>query len=407
MCAPDDDLQSSIPGRHDSVGLHVAINAHLLSGQAGYRSAGVHQYIHYLLRHLAEVANDTRITVLLGKGVLPAGVSLNAVRSRWSTDRPLMRTMWEQLAQPLVLHRIRADLAHGPVLAAPLFTDRPTVITVHDLSFVRFPYLFRPANRLYLTVMARLSARRARRLIAVSAHTASETTRLLNVPRDRIDVVYHGVDPAFRPLPADEVETFRRRHGLPDRFVLSVGTLEPRKNHARLVEAFERVRDGRTRLVLVGGKGWLYDDLFAKVETLGLQDDVTFAGYVPQKDLPLWYNAAEAFAYPSLYEGFGLPVIEAQACGTPVLTSNLPPLTEAAGDAALEVDAYNVNDIATELERLLGDEALQHDLQERGLAHAGQFAWSRTARETLEVYRRAVTGRLSPGKATRLKGGGN
>jgi glycosyltransferase involved in cell wall biosynthesis len=203
-------------------------------------------------------------------------------------------------------------------------------------------------------------------------------------------VVYHGVDPVFRPLPPGEVAAFRRRRELPDRFILFVGTQEPRKNLERLIEAFARIPQGEAKLVLVGGKGWLYDDLFAKIEALSLRDAVVFPGYVGSEELPLWYNAATAFAYPSLYEGFGMPVTEALACGTPVVTSTSSSLPEAAGGAALLVDPEDVEAIATGLTRILDDDTLREALTERGLAHARTFDWSRTARETVRVYRRAL-----------------
>jgi glycosyltransferase involved in cell wall biosynthesis len=371
-------------------GSHVAINAHLLSGRTGYRSAGVHQYMYHLLRHLAQADDGLRYTVLLGEGVLPPDAALTSLQSRWPTHRAAVRVLWEQLVQPWVLRRIGADLLHAPVFVGPLLARCPVVVTIHDLSFIRFPDLFRPSNRFYLTVLTRLSARHARRLVAVSAHAADEATRLLGVPRERVDVVYHGVDPVFRPLPSGEIAAFRRRRGLPERFVLFVGTLEPRKNLVRLVEAFARIRDGRVGLVLAGGKGWLYDDLFARVEALGLDDEVVFPGYVMNDELPLWYNAATVLGYPSVYEGFGLPVLEAQACGTPVLTSNTTALPEAAGDAALMVDPYDVEAMAAGLSWLLTDEPLRHQLRELGLAHASQFSWSRTAQETACVYRRAL-----------------
>ncbi len=369
---------------------HVAVNAHLLSGRAWYRSAGVHQYIHHLLLHLGQADGGLRYTVLLGEGVLPPDIALTSLRSRWPTSRAAVRVLWEQLVQPWTLRRIGAHLVHGPAFVGPLLAPCPVVITIHDLSFIRFPTLFRPANRLYLTVLTRLSARHARRLIAVSAHTAAETTRLLGVPSERIDVVYHGVDPAFHPLPADEVAVFRQRRGLPERFVLCVGTLEPRKNQTRLVEAFARIHDGQVKLVLVGGKGWLYDELFTRVEALGLSKEIIFPGYVMNDELPLWYNAATILAYPSLYEGFGMPVLEAQACGTPVLTSNVSSLPEAAGDAASMVDPYDVEALAAELDRLLTDKPLRHELRKRGLAHASQFTWTLMAQETADVYRRAL-----------------
>jgi glycosyltransferase involved in cell wall biosynthesis len=373
-------------------GFHVAINAHLLSGRASYRSAGVHQYICHLLRHLKQADDGLRYTVLLGDGSLPSDAVLAALHSRWPTGKAPVRVLWEQLVQPWVLRRIGADLVHGPVFIGPVCAPCPVVVTIHDLSFIRFPEMFRPANRLYLTVLTRLSARRARRLIAVSAHAAAETTRLLGIPSQRIDVIYHGVDPMFRPLPGEVLASFRRRRGLPERFVLFVGTLEPRKNLVRLVDAFARVGDSGTALVLAGGKGWLYDELFARVEALGLCERVIFPGFVMSEELPLWYNAATALAYPSVYEGFGLPVLEAQACGTPVLTSNVSSLPEAAGNAALMVDPYDVEALAAELSRLLADATLRQELRERGIGHAEQFSWSRTAQETACVYRRALAG---------------
>jgi glycosyltransferase involved in cell wall biosynthesis len=368
---------------------HIAISAHLLSTQTGYRSAGVHHYIYQLLRHL-EQAEDLRYTVLVGEGEIPPNACLVPLRSRWPTGRASVRVLWEHLVQPWILQRINADLVHGPVFIAPPISTCPTVATIHDLSFIRLPHLFRPANRLYLAVMTRLSARRARRLIAVSAHTAAESVKLLGVPAERIDVVQHGVDSIFRPLPQDEVEFFRQKQGLPEQFVLCVGTLEPRKNHTRLVEAFARIYDRRSKLVLVGGKGWLYDDVFAKVEALGLSEAVVFQGYVTNEDLPWWYNAASVFAYPSLYEGFGMPILEAQACGTAVLASNVPPLPETAGDAALLADPQDVEALAANLNRLLTNRSLRCQLEAQGLAHARQFTWARTAQETARAYRRAL-----------------
>ncbi len=370
---------------------HVAINAHLLSGLASYRSAGVHQYIYHLLRHLDGADQALHYTVLLGDARLsvPEGMALRVQRTRWPTSRAPIRIVWEQTVQPGVLRRIGADLLHAPAFVGPLWSPCPFVVTIHDLSFIRFPHLFRPANRLYLTVMTRLSARRAKRLIAVSAHAAAETIQLLGVPAERVDVVYHGVDPAFRPLPAPSVADFKQRRGLPERFVLFVGTLEPRKNLVRLVEAFARVQEPGVQLVLAGGKGWLYDTLFARVEALGLQDRVHFPGYVPAEELPWWYNAATVVAYPSVYEGFGLPVIEAQACGVPVLTSNCSSLPEAAGDGAVLVDPYDVEAIAAALRRLLTDEPWREMWRTRGLAHVRRFHWPRTAQETARVYLQA------------------
>jgi len=369
--------------------VHVALNAHLLSGDPSYRSAGVHQYIYHLLLYLPDAG--CRVTAFLGpRGTLPGGAA-RVVRSRWPTDRRAARAVWEQVAQPWVLRWVEADLAHGPVFVGPLAAPCPFIVTVHDLSFLRFPHLFRPANRLYLGVLTRASVRRARRVIAVSAHTAEETVRLLGVEREKVDVVYHGVGSEFRPLPPEEVRAFRVRKGLPERYVLCVGTLEPRKNLARLVEAFARLREPGLKLVLAGGRGWYNEEIFTRVEQLGLREGVVFPGYVPGRELPYWYNTATVFAYPSLCEGFGMPVLEAQACGVPVLTSDCSALPEAAGDGALLVDPCNVGAVAEGLQRLLTDEALRETLRQRGLAHAARFTWQQTAAETVAVYRRALT----------------
>ncbi|HEY74580.1 MAG TPA: glycosyltransferase family 4 protein [Thermoflexia bacterium] len=372
--------------------MHIALNAHLLSGTPTYRSAGVHRYIYYLLAHLPRAG--CQVTVFAGPHSRLPEDGYAVRRSRWPTAKPPVRVAWEQVVQPWALRRARVDLFHGPVFVGPLLTPCPTVVTIHDLSFLRYPHFFRPANRLYLRTFTRASARRASRIIAVSNHAAEETVRLLGVDRRKIDVVYHGVDPALRPLSPEEVEAFRRREGLPERFVLYVGTLEPRKNLIRLVEAFALLRPAtlrpETHLILAGARGWYFQDLFARVEQLGLKDRVIFPGYIPGDRLVYWYNAATGFAYPSLYEGFGMPVVEAQACGTPVLTSNRSALPEAAGEGALLVDPEDVEAIAEGLRRLLMDEPLRAELRQRGLDHAARFTWEKTAAETVTVYRQAL-----------------
>ncbi|MBN1179105.1 MAG: glycosyltransferase family 4 protein [Anaerolineae bacterium] len=370
--------------------MHVCLNALLLSGAESYRSAGVHHYVAHLLRYLPGAG--CRLTALLGPDSPAPGDGYTVRRARWPTARPAVRVAWEQIALPGAVRRTGVDLLHAPAFVAPLLTSIPTVVTIHDLSFLRFPHLFRPANRLYLSALTKASARRARRVIAVSSHAAEEAVRLLGVSRERVDVVYHGVDSDFRPLPPETVAAFRAQRQLPERFVLFVGTLEPRKNVVRLVEAFQRLSDDGLRLVLAGGRGWYDDAIFERVAALGMQERVIFPGYVPVEELPLWYNAATVFAYPSLYEGFGMPVTEAAACGTPVLTSNTSSLPEAAGDGAVLVDPTDVDALADGLHRLSTDASLREDMRRRGLAHARTLTWEQTAARTLSVYQRAVFG---------------
>ncbi len=375
---------------------HVGINGQLLSGSQTYRSAGVSGYIRQLLAHLPAAAPDLRLLAFTPDVDLDPAPALQQRRSaRWDTRRPLRRILWEQAALPLLARQAMLDLLHGAVNVNPAIAPCPTVVTVHDLSFMRYPQAFPPMQRAYLHSQVRRSVRAARRVIAVSQATKQDVVELFGAPAERIDVVYNGVDAGFCPAPAAEVEAFRRRAGLPGRYILHLGTLEPRKNLVRLVQAFARVRahdagQPAVKLVLAGGKGWDYDAIFAEVARQGLQQEVIFPGYVPDEELAWWYRAAALFVYPSLLEGFGLPVLEAMACGAPVATSNLSSLPEVAGDAALLVDPTSVDALADALLRLLADAGLARELRSRGLAQAARFPWSRTAQETAAVYRRAL-----------------
>jgi glycosyltransferase involved in cell wall biosynthesis len=244
-----------------------------------------------------------------------------------------------------------------------------------------------------LSVFTAFSARRARRVIAISESTKRDVVTRLGVSPDQVDVVYCGVEKILRPLPVAEVTRFRQERALPDRFILFLGTLEPRKNVQTLVRAYSQWRKAEhdiPKLVVAGGKGWYYDRIFAEVESLDLAGDVIFPGYVTQQELPLWYNAAQLFVYPSRFEGFGLPVLEAMACGTPVITTNVASLPEVAGDAALLVSPDDEAQLVEAMRRTLGDKSLRQEMVAKGLAQSTQFTWARTAHQTLKTYERAL-----------------
>jgi glycosyltransferase involved in cell wall biosynthesis len=262
-------------------------------------------------------------------------------------------------------------------------------VTVYDLSFRLMPEKFQPAQRLYLNPLTAVSCRRARRVLAISESTRRDLVRLLGLDPDKIDVAYPGLHPAFRPLPAAEVQAFRLRLGLPERFILYLGTLEPRKDLGTLVRAFDSLRREQPalRLMLAGARGWYYADLFKLVQQLDLDRAVLFPGFIPAGELPLWYNAAAVFAYPSTYEGFGLPVAEALACGRPVVTTTVSSLPEAAGEAALLVPPGDVDALAAGLRRAL---ALGPEHLARGPAQAARFTWAAAAAATVLSYRRAL-----------------
>ncbi|MGI6377335.1 MAG: glycosyltransferase family 4 protein [Anaerolineae bacterium] len=371
----------------------VALNAHLLSDDASYRAAGVSRFIHGLLANLPLVDPTLRYAAFVEHERLRYP-GWRVETSRWATGSPWRRILWEQLAQPWRIRNLQAALVHAPVNVGPALARAvahcPTVVTVHDLSFVRYPELFTRARRLYQQRLTPYTVRRAAAITADSQATKDDLVALYNVDPSKVRVVYPGVDAGLAPI-ADQgrLAALRHRHGLPDRFVLFLGTIEPRKNLVTLLEAYALLlrREGLPHhLVIAGGKGWHYEQVFAAVERLGLGELVHFVGYVSAVELPLWYNAAEALVYPSLYEGFGLPPLEAMACGTPVAVSNVSSLPEVVGSAAPMVDPYDATAWADVLARLLTDDAYRATVRADGLKRARAFTWERTARDVSLVY---------------------
>lgn len=375
--------------------MRIAVNAHLLAHTRSFRRAGVSHYIEQVLLHLAQIDRANHYTVYTTRGLDQAALGLPAnfvvKPSRLPTINPRVRIPWEQGIAPLIL-RGTADLYHGCLNVAPLLSPVPTVITIHDLAFIRFPQTFRAYNRIYLDLATRLSARRASRILAVSEHTKREVVGLLGIPPERVIVTPNAARSHFRPPAPATIEQLRARHGLPERFVLYVGTLEPRKNLTTLLEAFTLVSRSvpDVPLLIGGGKGWMYEPIFARLEQLNLRDRVKFAGYLPEEELPLWYAAATVFVFPSIYEGFGMPPLEAMACGTPVITSNTSSLPEVVGDAGLMVAPTDTIGLAEAIRRVLVDADLRAELRQRGLARARRFSWADTAAKTLVAYREAV-----------------
>jgi glycosyltransferase involved in cell wall biosynthesis len=372
----------------------IGLNAHLLSRQGTYRSAGVSRYIAKLLAHLPDVDAASEYVAFLSDAGLTAPRWHCSV-SPWVAASPSARIVWEQVCQPLAARRQRLDLLHAPVNVGPMVTACPLVVTVHDLSFVRYPQMFTRARQTYLQRFTRWTLARAQAVIADSASTRRDLIALLGAPEERVVVVHAGIDEELAPVTdEDALESFRRRHDLPREMILFLGTLEPRKNIPTLIEAYGQLyRAGRVAhtLVIAGGKGWLYDEVYATVERLGLQDAVRFAGYVAAEELPLWYSAADLFCYPSFYEGFGLPPLEAMACGIPVVCSNASSLPEVVGDAGILLPPQEPGAWAGMLAHVLDNPPLQADLRERGLRRAHQLTWETAARRTLDVYHSVLT----------------
>ncbi|MFZ5918584.1 MAG: glycosyltransferase family 4 protein [Chloroflexota bacterium] len=300
---------------------------------------------------------------------------------------------WHRLRLPLMVELFvgPVHLFHSPDFTLPPVLGARTLVTVHDLSFLRLPACFPDGLRRYLEAAVPRAVRRAHHVIADSHHTRRDLIQLLDIPAEKISVIHAGVEPRFHPMTGrDALEAVRRRYNLPQRFILSVGTVQPRKNYARLIEAFalssSHFSTGHWDLVIAGGRGWLYEQLFERVEQLGLKDRVHWVGFVDDADLPALYNLTELFVFPSLYEGFGLPPLEAMACGVPVICSDVSSLPEVAAQAALMVDPLDVEGLAAAMQQGLEDQALRAALVARGLQRAATFTWPQAAERLRQVY---------------------
>lgn len=306
------------------------------------------------------------------------------------------RLLWEQVSLPLRLRTAKAGVFHSPHHTLPLLPSGcPRVVTVHDVTFLLLPERYPPARRLYFRVATWASVRAAAAVIVPSKAVKADLRRLLRVTDERVTVVPEAPADRFRPVEDDaEVARVRRTYGLDGPYVLSVGSLEPGKNRRRLIEAFASLASAFPHTLAIAGQpAWKYEDDLSLPQRLGLTERVRFLGYVPDADLPALYSAADAVAFPSLYEGFGLPALEAMACGAPLIASTAPALAELAGDAALLVDPYDSGAIAAALRRVLEDAELGEQLRRRGLERAAWFSWRQVAEQTLAVYDRVAATR--------------
>ena len=386
----------------------VGINAQKLFVSRDYRNAGISRYIQGITSRLPHVPGDERFRLYTNQQLRTwpgvEGPRLRLTPSPFPTTAPVLRILWEQTFLPALAVRDHLDLLHCPLNVQPIIAGCPVVLTIHDLTFMRFPERFSRVKQRYLATLTRYSARRARRILADSAATRDDVVAAFGIPADRVDVVYSACDPDFRPIDRDDAAqlAFRRAHNLPERVILYLATLEPRKNVDRLVHAYARlVKRGLPHaLVLAGGKGWGYEKIFRAIEEHGLRDRVILPGYVSRDEQPRWYNAADLFVYPSQYEGFGLPPLEAMACGIPVVTSNSSSLPEVVGSAGITVNVDDVEALADAMAAVLSDPDEAARRREAGVRRAATFTWESAAAACVDAYRRAAgsaaVGRLAP-----------
>lgn len=366
------------------------------------QGGGIGRYTRELVRALAATATDHHLRFFSAKAPaelpvsdpLPQGRNIS-YRAAPLDERWLYR-LWYRLRLPLPVQWIsgRLDLFHSPDFVLPPVSGRiPTLLTVHDLSFVHYPHTFPAVLVRYLNRVVPWSIRRATHVLADSAATKQDLLDVWRVPPEKVTVLYSGVDARFQPVSDEAAKTaVRRRYNLGEApYVLTVGTVQPRKNYQMLVQAFRPVAQHLPHnLYIAGGKGWLYEEMLAEVQRQGLDGRVRFIGFVADEDLPALYSAADLFVFPSLYEGFGLPLLEAMACGVPVVTSDASSLPEVVGDAAVMLSPQDTAVWSEAMQALLVDALRRQALAARGLQQARRFTWQRAATQLLALYDRLL-----------------
>ncbi len=369
--------------------MRIGIDARLVY----YSQAGIGQYILHLVDGLSKVDTENEYVLLQSRKDDTTILKRPNFRrvSLWTPSHHRL----ERYALNVELMRLGLDVLHSPDFIPPHRPSCKSVITVHDLAFLLYPHFLTAESARYYGHIDQ-AVRWTDYIVAVSESTKRDTIDHLGVPEDKITVVYEAANPIFRPVDREKArQQVMDRHGVDVPFILFVSTIEPRKNVPTLVRALWQLLEcykEDVHLVLAGGKGWLFEDAFAVVEELRLEDRVHFVGRVSSEDLLYLYNAAEMLAHPAFYEGFGLPPLEAMACGLPVVVSNVASLPEVVGDAGLLIDPHDVDELTVSMWRLLNDQELREEMRAAGLRQAARFSWERAARETLEIYRHVHDG---------------
>lgn len=369
----------------------------LFVAMAGRQSAGPETYEHCLVRALLEQDTENEYHVFCLNRAARDSFALERENLVYHVLQPDNRWISTLASLPLAVKRSGVDLLHATVVA-PLYSPQDYVFTMHCFSSFEHPSLYPARIRIPLNASIRHGLRRSRLSLCVSENVRGLCAEQLGIPPEKMVVVHNGAGEEFAPVPAEEARaTVLARYGLREPYLLFVGQLKARKNVIRIVEAFARARAelGRPelKLVLAGRRIWSSEGIDEAIDAAGVREHVVETGHVELEDLAALYSATEAFVFPTLWEGFGIPVIEAMACGAPVITSTVSSLPEVAGGAAILVDPYRVEDIAEGICRLLRDDALREELRRKGFARAREMTWKEAARKTLDSYRLALASR--------------
>jgi glycosyltransferase involved in cell wall biosynthesis len=358
---------------------------------------GAGLYIIYLIQELGKLESDHEFTVFAQEYLRPhlEGQVSDQIQIHWLKNMSVPRRLvWEQTTFPRLIRQLHLDLLHTPHYTKPLSHPVPTVVTYHDMIFFIHPEKHTLAKRYFFPWMMRRSSKKADIIISDSESTRLDAMRFLDIPPEKIITVHLGYQEIFRRITDQaQLSAIRQQYRLPEKFIFYAGAIEPRKNVPLLLTVFEKlVQQGIPHdLVLAGGLGWLYEDVLAQIDSMQARDRVHRVGHVPYKDLPTFYNLADVFVYPSVYEGFGLPPLEGMACGTPVITSNISSMPEFVGDAGILVPPDDEGALLGAVQRVLTDQVLRQRLREAGPQRAANFTWKHTAQKTLDIYQQVLS----------------
>jgi glycosyltransferase involved in cell wall biosynthesis len=361
--------------------------------------SGVGNYVLHLIQNLRQVDPEPIYYLLAQKKNIPLLGRLareqNPFLTMFSHENHPLSDFWEHFILPLRLREMGIHVFHGPASLIPFRRDHcGLVVTIHDLVAFLFPETIPLKYGAYMRYLLKQAVKKADRIIAVSHHTKEDLIKVLKVPSDKIVVIHEASSPIFHPKDKQEVQSLlKQKYGITKKFIYHLGNIEPRKNLINLLESFTLVCQELGydyQLVVSGQKGWLTGSLSRFLKNYPVLDQVLFTGYVPVEHIPLFMNGAELFVFPSLYEGFGLPVLEAMSCGTPVISSNRSSIPEIVGSAGVLVDPTNIRELARSIIELLGNREERRRLSQLGIEQASRFSWIEAAQQTLNAYQSAV-----------------
>ncbi len=359
------------------------------------KRVGISEYAYWLLHYFARFAMEDKTPGVTFVIYLkhPPVKSLPEETKNWKYKIVGPGKFWTQLGLPLnlFLSKPRPDIFFSPTHYAPRFSPVPSVISVMDLSFLKFPELFNKSDLYQLRNWTKYSVKKATKILTISNSSRNDIIETYQVPEEKVATIYPGIKQSVTLQPhVYAMNELKAKYSISDNFILFVGTLQPRKNITRLIEAFSKIKENEfeykdVELVIIGKRGWLYEEILEAPQKYGIENKVKFLEGINDDELTIFYKNALCYVLPSLYEGFGLPVVEAMKHGCPVITSNVSSMPEAGGDAAIYVDPEDVTDIAEKIVKVVNDKELRKDLSERGKKQVAQFSWEKTAKETLKV----------------------